>query len=1582
MRKKKGIFIVFSIMILFVLLGVLKREVKGAEIVYSGKSGDLDWTIDTEGCLTITGNGDYDYDGREDGYSVPKWCEYGEYHIKKAVIDVKGITDCYRMFYSCNVLQQIEVVNFDTSQVTDMSYMFCGCSNLTNLDASCLDVSQVTDMDGMFAGCSSLTNLDVSCFETLQVTNMSGMFQGCSNIGELDLSEFDTSQVTDMSSMFSGCDNLTELNVSGFDTSRVTDMTDMFGNCQNLEKLDVSGFNTSQVTSMARMFDGCLRLSEINVSEFDTGSVTTMARMFGNCQAVANLNVAKWNVSNVTDMYDLFFACTSLKGLSINKWNTSNVINMSGMFSNCKALTDIDFLRGLNVSSVTNMSGMFAYCDGLKKVDDLSFLDTSNVINMGGIFRNCVGLSYINLSGLNTSKVTDMSYMFDACSSLKDIEFGNFDTSQVTNLYGLVARCELLESLDMSEWDLRNLEEGCVFCWEAQGICQRSCSGMQEIHIPKNLNIPNGSMDFPITAKNEVWFDETGNVYPLHVGIPENIAESLILKKGLKMEPPVADVRGGNYSEAKTVSLTTSEEGADIYYTIDGSKPSRENGILYTGPISISEAVELQAIASKSGRPNSDVMSETYSFAISKETVNMDDLELGEDKAGKVEDEITQVFPADYELELALVPVKASCEVQVDGTYKVKVSIGIEREDLLDDETEWLRYKKCVKDLEDNSLSVNGMKTLLQKFDSKSLKIAKTTAFEVLPEVSALGFAEVQIDKNGNIIESDCKMQIDAKWEGSVVWPFVTPVGPVYLKLSGEAKVSGEGIPALEVLDAKAFSLQLKEGKVNVEPEISIEAGYGVDKVATLGAHGTASVDFQVFPASSAEFSGKAGIHAYIAFVFDEEYNFLTAKSVLWDTTDKASKSLNSNLKSTGLKVMDRAYADNTSSWNGDCLSVERSLNSEGNTENTDTVETNSVVLQTNIMPNTLPMIQRIGNENIMIFQTDVKERDDLNRTCLMYSVNSDGLWSDPEPIWDTGTNDLYADLQVVGNKLCVVWQKINDELDGNTENAYTDMQKKSDICFAMYNPDTRKFENAQYVVNDDQTDMMPKLAIGGDAITAVWVRNLADDFMQRSGKNQVVYKTLEGESFGEEKLLIEVDKQVEELTAFYEEGDLQVGLAMGSLSDTQLNDISVINVAGEETVVLSEAKSTSGIQYLDGIVYFWEQGAMRSYNRQTGELTKIQAGEQNILSNAQIYKSGDKTPISWSESNVDDGKAYVYSSVKTEEGFSDPVLIYEGKESIMYLDAVLLENGEWKLIMNTMNRNSEKEVHSLAFASRAEEPQIDVEMVEIDPIPQDNGEKISYLVTNTSEQVVNTIVVHYEDVNGVVKDFPVSTKINPGQSVQDSLTLELPEVADTTEATITIYAEKQRDLSDNAVPLTVRQTDIQLDTSMTTTEEEVNIAVTISNNSDIPSDAVVTLYGDMSQDEVLGETKLAEITKNGEERVYTFCVKKSDLKVTKDNTAYLPITVTSDKKDMNLDNNRTVKIVYDIDGGHIERGDINADGNVNLVDLMQCLNHVGGKEFLEGEALEAADINEDGTVNLVDLMRLLNYVGGKSGSI
>ena len=65
-----------------------------------------------------------------------------------------------------------------------------------------------------------------------------------------------------------------------------------------------------------------------------------------------------------------------------------------------------------------------------------------------------------------------------------------------------------------------------------------------------------------------------------------------------------------------------------------------------------------------------------------------------------------------------------------------------------------------------------------------------------------------------------------------------------------------------------------------------------------------------------------------------------------------------------------------------------------------------------------------------------------------------------------------------------------------------------------------------------------------------------------------------------------------------------------------------------------------------------------------------------------------------------------------------------------------------------------------------------------------------------------------------------------------------------------------------------------------------------------------------------------------------------------------------------------------------VTKGDISGDGQINLVDLMQCLNHVGRKEILSGEVLQAADIDQNGNVNLVDLMRLLNYVGRKAPSL
>lgn len=73
---------------------------------------------------------------------------------------------------------------------------------------------------------------------------------------------------------------------------------------------------------------------------------------------------------------------------------------------------------------------------------------------------------------------------------------------------------------------------------------------------------------------------------------------------------------------------------------------------------------------------------------------------------------------------------------------------------------------------------------------------------------------------------------------------------------------------------------------------------------------------------------------------------------------------------------------------------------------------------------------------------------------------------------------------------------------------------------------------------------------------------------------------------------------------------------------------------------------------------------------------------------------------------------------------------------------------------------------------------------------------------------------------------------------------------------------------------------------------------------------------------------------------------------------------------------------VYDPTQPAVMKGDINEDGEVSLVDLMMCLNHVAKKGQLGGNAFLAADVNGDGEVDLVDLMRVLNFVSKKTNVI
>lgn len=78
-----------------------------------------------------------------------------------------------------------------------------------------------------------------------------------------------------------------------------------------------------------------------------------------------------------------------------------------------------------------------------------------------------------------------------------------------------------------------------------------------------------------------------------------------------KVSAPSFSVKGGSYSGAQSVVLTSDTEGATIYYTVNGSEPTTSS-TKYSAAINVSASETIKAIAVKGGMVNSDVVAESY----------------------------------------------------------------------------------------------------------------------------------------------------------------------------------------------------------------------------------------------------------------------------------------------------------------------------------------------------------------------------------------------------------------------------------------------------------------------------------------------------------------------------------------------------------------------------------------------------------------------------------------------------------------------------------------------------------------------------------------------------------------------------------------------------------------------------------------------------------------------------------------------------------------------------------------------------------------------------------------------------------
>ena len=409
-KKRVLSFILSAVM----LLAMIPIGVSGAEIVASGKCGNLTWTLDDEGTLTISGTGampDYKYTSSapwsnkkpnnvviEDGVtSIGEYAFYECTGLTSVTIPASVTSIGGSAFDGCTGLTSVTIPD----SVTSIGYRaFCGCSALTSVTI----LDGVTSIgDRAFYGCTGLAGITIPNSVT-SIGNYA--FSGCTGLKSVTIPDSVTS-IGDRA--FNGCSGLKSVTIP----DSVTSIGDRaFDGCSGLKSVTIG----DSVTSIGEYaFYGCVRLENITVA-----AGNTVYRSAGNCLIEKEtktliLGGKKSVIPNDGSVTSIgkyaFYGCWGLMSVTV----PDSVTGIGEYaFYGCSGLTSVTI-----PGSVTSI-GDYAFngCSGLASV-----VIEDGMASIGSYaFSGCSGLASVVIED---GVASIGSYAFSGCSGLTSVAIGD-----------------------------------------------------------------------------------------------------------------------------------------------------------------------------------------------------------------------------------------------------------------------------------------------------------------------------------------------------------------------------------------------------------------------------------------------------------------------------------------------------------------------------------------------------------------------------------------------------------------------------------------------------------------------------------------------------------------------------------------------------------------------------------------------------------------------------------------------------------------------------------------------------------------------------------------------------------------------------------------------------------------------------------------------------------------------------------------------------------------------------------------------------------------------------------------------------
>ena len=354
-NTRKIISLLLSVLMIITSIPLMAVNSFAADVVKSGTTGACTWTLDSDGVLTISGN------GKMKDYSWDDASPWGT-SITKVVIEV-GVTSIgVCAFANCTSLTSVMIPD----SVTSMGeWAFANCTSLTSVT---IPDSVTSIVDWAFKGCTSLTNIAISD----GVTEIGyEAFSGCTSLTSITIPD----SVTSIGEYaFQNCSSLASITIPdsvskigwvAFDgTAYYNDISNWdngllyIGNHLIKAKEDVSGsieIRQGTKTIAAGAFSSCASITSITIPD---GVTKIDGETFNDCTSLTSITIPN-SVTCISHW--AFWDCTSLKSITIPDSVTSIG---EDVFNGCTSLTSI-----IIPDSVTEIGkGAFYDCTSLANI--------------------------------------------------------------------------------------------------------------------------------------------------------------------------------------------------------------------------------------------------------------------------------------------------------------------------------------------------------------------------------------------------------------------------------------------------------------------------------------------------------------------------------------------------------------------------------------------------------------------------------------------------------------------------------------------------------------------------------------------------------------------------------------------------------------------------------------------------------------------------------------------------------------------------------------------------------------------------------------------------------------------------------------------------------------------------------------------------------------------------------------------------------------------------------------------------------------------------------------------------------------